>query len=137
MGENTFCGGGFSCIAWEPQNPALVGRVVPTQLRSVVTTARATVGSHGVRVPLACEGGDAWNHCRGRVAVKVGSRKIATARYSLEADQAQRFLVPFAPGIKSPLGTRRSIAASVAVVATSGKGSSQKVSLKRSAPPKG
>jgi hypothetical protein len=131
MGENTFCGGGGSCIMWEPKNPAIVGRVTPTPLKSVVTAATGTVGSRGVRVPLACEGGDAWNHCRGAVTVKVGGKKVASAKYSLEADQAAQVLAKFAAGIKSPLrgGTKR--AGLVSVVATSGGGTRRQVSLTR------
>ncbi len=131
MGEDTFCGGGFSCIAWEPKNPAIVGRVGPTPLKSVVTAGTGTVGSRGVRVPLACEGGDAWNHCRGTIAVKVGGKKVASTGYSLEADQAIQVVATFAPGVKSPLRGAKKKAGLVSIVATSGGGSRRQVSLTR------
>jgi streptogramin lyase len=131
MGENTFCGGGGSCLMWEPKNQAIVGRVAPTALKSAVTAGTATVGSRGVRVPLACEGGDATDHCRGQIAIKVGGKKVASARYSLEADQAGQVLVPFAPGVKSPLRGGKKKAGLVSVVGTSGGGTRRQVSLAR------
>jgi hypothetical protein len=131
MGENTFCGGGGSCLMWEPKNPAIVGRIAPTPLKSVVTAATGTVGSRGVRVPLACEGGDAWNHCRGQIAVKVAGKKVATAKYSLEADQVSQVLATFAPGVESPLRGGKKKAGLVSVVATSGGGTRRQVSLTR------
>lgn len=131
MGEDTFCGGGFSCIEREPKNPAIVGRVAPTPLKSVVTASSGTIGSRGVRVPLACEGGDAWNHCRGQISVKVGGKKVATAKYSLEADQVSQVLVPLGRGAKSPLGGAKRKAALVSTVATSGGGTRRQVTLAR------
>lgn len=133
MGERHCEGGGLTCQLWEPKNPAIVGRVEPTTLKTVVTGDGATVGRRGVKVPLACGGGDAWSHCRGRISVKVGDRRIATAKYTLEADQARGLVVPFARGVTAPLRGRRSKSATVAVVATSGKGSSRPVSLRRGA----
>ncbi len=131
MGENTFCGGGFSCIAWEPKNPAIVGRIAPTPLKSVVTADSGSVGSRGVRIPLACEGGDAWNHCRGTVTVKVGGKKVAAAKYSLETDQVSQVLVPLKRGTGSPLGGAERKAALVSTVATSGGGTRRQVTLAR------
>jgi streptogramin lyase len=131
MGENTFCGGGGSCIMWEPKNPAIVGRVAPTPLKSAVVAGTGTVGSRGVWVPLACEGGDAWSHCRGRIAVKVGGRKVATAKYSLEADQAGQVLAPFVRGAKSPLRGAKKKGGLVSVIASSGGGTRRQVSLSR------
>lgn len=131
MGENTFCGGGFSCIEWEPKNPAIVGRVAPTPLKSAIVAGTGTVGSRGVRVPLACEGGDAWNHCRGRIAVKVAGKKVATAKYSLEADQVSQVLAPFVRGAKSPLHGAKKKGGLVSVIAKSGGGTRRRVSLSR------
>jgi virginiamycin B lyase len=131
MGENTFCGGGGSCLMWEPKNPAIVGRVAPTALKSAVVAGAGTVGSRGVRVSLACEGGKAWNHCRGRIAVKVGGRKVATAKYSLEADQVSQVLAPFVRGARSPLRGAKKKRALVSVIAASGGGTRRQVSLSR------
>jgi virginiamycin B lyase len=130
MGEDTFCGGGFSCIEWEPKNPAIVGRIAPTPLKSVVTAATGTVGSRGLRVPLACEGGDAWNHCRGQIAVKIAGKKVASAKYSLEADQVSQVLATFSPGVKSPLRGDKKVGL-VSVVASSGGGTRRQVTLTR------
>ncbi len=116
---------------WEPKNPAIVGRVAPTPLKSVVAAGTATVGSRGVRVPLACEGGDAWDHCRGQVAVKIGGKKVASAKYSLEADQVGQVLATFARGVKSPLHGVKKKAGLVSVVASSGGGTRRQIRLAR------
>jgi streptogramin lyase len=137
MGEHGCEGGGGSCIVWEPTNPAIVGRVAPTPLKTVVTAGQATVGRRGVKAPVACEGGDASDHCQGRITIKGNGRMIATVKFSLEADQARGLVVPFARGVKSPLGGRKSMAATVTVVAGAGEGSRRKVSLQRSEPVKG
>ncbi len=121
------------CLMWEPPNPAIIGRVEPTRLKAVVTSANGTVGRYGVRVPLACEGGDAWNHCRGRVSVKLGGRKVASRTYSLEADQISGLLIPFSRNVNASLGGRARHTALVSVVPRSGGGSRRKVDLHRAA----
>jgi virginiamycin B lyase len=133
MGENTFCGGGGSCLMWEPKNPAIVGRVAPTPLKSTVVAGTGMVGSRGVWVPLACEGGGAWNHCRGRIAVKVGGMKVATAKYSLEADQVSQVLAQFVRGAKSSLRGAKKKGGLVSVIAKSGGGARRRISLSGSA----
>lgn len=109
-----------------------IGRVAPTPLKSVVMGGTGTVGSRGVRVALACEGGDAWSHCRGRIAVKVGGKRVAKAKYSLEADQVSQVLAPFARGAGSPLRGAKKKVGIVSVIAGSGSGTRRQLSLRSS-----
>jgi hypothetical protein len=125
------CAGGSSCITWEPPNQAIVGRITATPLKPAVVTGKGTVGKHGIQVAIACTGGKAWNHCHGRVTVKVGGKAVARGSYSLEADQAKQTVVPLLRGVKSPLGGNATRGATVSIVLGSGGGARRSISLSR------
>jgi streptogramin lyase len=130
-GEHGCEGGGNSCMMWEPQNQAIVGRIVPTPLKPAVVTGKGTVGEHGIKVALACTGGKAWNKCHGRVTVKVGGKAVARGGYSLEADQAKQTVVPLLRGVRSPLDGKATRGATVSVALGSGGGARRGISLSR------
>jgi hypothetical protein len=110
MGEGPCEGGGGSCSVWEPEKPAIVGRITVTPLRAAVAKDRAPVWRNRVNVPISCTEGDASETCEGWVEVKVGGRTVARSRYLAPSDSMRQNAVrrvPHAPSLLKAISKRR------------------------------
>lgn len=129
MGERPCEGGGGTCYAWEPENPAIVGRILPTPLRTVIESERIRVRHRSVKVLLACEGGEVSERCSGRLKLKQGGELLGSAGYSLAADQSHLVRVRLRRPLRSVPGTHKKARATAVVVASGGHGARRGITL--------
>jgi virginiamycin B lyase len=93
MGEHPCFGGGGTCMLWEPENPAIVGRVAPAPLTTAVAAARAPVWRNRIDAPISCGNGDASETCQGTIEAKIRGKRLARSRYSVPIDSSRQVMV--------------------------------------------
>lgn len=121
-GEGPCVGGGYTCQMWEPRNPAIIGRISPTPLLTVIKGRRVRLRHRGVDVRLDCEGGEVWERCRGRLTLKRGGKVLGSSGYSLAADQRHLVHVRLKRSVWSVFGSDKKTRVKAVVVASDGHG---------------
>jgi hypothetical protein len=114
---------------WEPRNPAIVGRISPTPLLTVVEGRRARLRHRGVDVRLDCEGGEASERCRGRLTLKGGDEVLGRSGYSLAADQRHLVHVRLKGSLWPAFGSHKKTRVRAIVVAADGHGTRRGITL--------
>ncbi len=134
MGEGPCEGGGGTCLMSEPSNPAIVGHISPTPLRTVIDSKRVRLPHSGVKVLLGCEGGEASERCSGRLKLKQGGKVLGSAGYSLAADQHHLVWVRLKRPLRSLFGTHKKAQVAAIVAAPDGQVERRDITLVRSKP---
>jgi virginiamycin B lyase len=125
------CIGGSSCIKWEPKAPAIVGRIAPTPLRTVIGSGWAGLRRRGTKLRLNCKGGKASERCRGRLRLKRGEKLVGSVHYSLAADQSHLVRIQLKRRAWSMLRTHPRTRVMAVVTAFDGHGSHRGITLIR------
>ena len=134
MGEGPCEGGGGTCMMWEPRNPAIIGRISPTPLRTVIESKRVRLPHRGVKVLLGCEDGEASERCSGRLKLKQGGKVLRSAGYSLAADQRHLVQVRLKRPLQSVFRTHKKARVAAIVVASDGHSERRAITLVRGKP---
>lgn len=93
VGDYPCEGGGGTCMIYQPENPGIVGKVVPGPLSVRIGASHALHRARWVRFRLRCLGGDAGDRCRGTFTLSRNGVEVSSRRYRLAVDAVRQIAV--------------------------------------------